>query len=51
MKESIANHKKGDALANRKIKKEELQLANEAFLPEVIQLLNEGHSITLPLRG
>lgn len=60
MKESIANHKKGDALANHAkedalanhaIKKEELQLANEAFLPEVIQLLNEGHSITLPLRG
>ena len=42
MKESIANHA---------IKKKELQLANEAFLPEVIQLLNEGHSITLPLRG
>ena len=25
MKESIANHKKGDALANRKIKKKELE--------------------------
>lgn len=28
-----------------------LQLANALLLPEVVRLLNEGHTVTLPLRG
>lgn len=27
------------------------QLPNEVFLPQVVALINEGHTITLPLRG
>jgi len=27
------------------------KMANEVFLPQVVQLLNEGHTVTLPLRG
>lgn len=27
------------------------QLPNELFLPQVVALLNEGHTVTLPLRG
>ena len=27
------------------------QMANAVLLPEVIALLNEGHTVTLPLRG
>ena len=27
------------------------QLPNEEFLPQVVALINEGHTITLPLRG
>ena len=27
------------------------KMANEVFLPQVVQLLREGHSVTLPLRG
>ena len=26
-------------------------MANEVFLPQVVQMLNEGHTVTLPLRG
>ena len=26
-------------------------MANEVFLPQVVQILNEGHTVTLPLRG
>lgn len=29
----------------------ELQIENHKFLPEVIKLLNEGHTVTLQLRG
>ncbi len=29
----------------------ELQIENDKFLPEVIKLLNEGHTVTLQLRG
>ena len=29
----------------------ELQIENRKFLPEVIKLLNEGHTVTLQLRG
>ena len=29
----------------------ELQIENRKFLPEVIKLLNEGHTVTLLLRG
>ena len=28
-----------------------LQIANELLLPEVVKLLHEGHTVTLPLRG
>ena len=28
-----------------------LQMANALLLPEVVRLLNEGHTVTLPLRG
>jgi len=28
-----------------------VQIANEVLLPEVIRLTNEGHTVTLPLRG
>ncbi|MBP5340167.1 MAG: S24/S26 family peptidase [Prevotella sp.] len=27
------------------------QLANDIFLPQVVELLKEGHTVTLPLRG
>lgn len=27
------------------------QMQNEVFLPQVVALLNEGHTVTLPLRG
>ena len=27
------------------------QVANSVFLPEIIKLINEGHTVTLPLRG
>lgn len=27
------------------------QLANDVFLPQVVSLLQEGHTVTLPLRG
>ena len=30
---------------------ETLTLANEVFLPQVVQMLHEGHTVTLPLRG
>lgn len=29
----------------------EIQLRNEEFLPKVVELLEQGHSVTLPLRG
>ncbi len=29
----------------------QLRLANAEFIPEIISMLNEGHSVTLPLRG
>ena len=28
-----------------------VMMANEVLLPEVVRLLNEGHTVTLPLRG
>ena len=28
-----------------------LKIANDLLLPEVVRLLDEGHSVTLPLRG
>ena len=28
-----------------------LQMANALLLPEVVRMLNEGHTVTLPLRG
>lgn len=31
--------------------KESITLPNELFLPEVIARINEGHTVTLPLRG
>ena len=33
------------------IKITELQLSNDKLLPEVVRLLNEGHTVTLRLRG
>lgn len=27
------------------------KMANDVFLPQVVQLLSEGHTVTLPLRG
>lgn len=33
------------------IKKTAMTFSNSQFLPEVVQILNEGHSVTLPLRG
>lgn len=33
------------------LRHEELKLANKELLPEVIQLLEEGHTVTLRLRG
>ena len=29
----------------------EIQFANAEFLPEVVKMLNEGHTVTLRLRG
>ena len=29
----------------------EIQFANADFLPEVVKMLNEGHTVTLRLRG
>lgn len=29
----------------------EIQFANAEFLPEVVKILNEGHTVTLRLRG
>jgi hypothetical protein len=31
--------------------RKEIQFANAIFLPEIVQLLNEGHTITLRLKG
>ena len=38
-------------MAESTIQRKEVQFANEKFLPEIVRLLNEGHTITLPLRG
>lgn len=34
-----------------KLKTEEKQFANSLLLPEIVKMLNEGHSVTLLLRG
>ncbi len=34
-----------------KLKTEEKQFANSLLLPEIVKILNEGHSVTLLLRG
>ena len=34
-----------------KVNRREIQFANATFLPEIVQLLNEGHSVTLSLKG
>ena len=33
------------------IKTKEVKLANEIFIPEIVKMLNEGHTVTLKLRG
>lgn len=41
------HHSQGSADGNAKT----MQLHNEVFLPEVVTLLKQGHTVTLPLRG
>lgn len=38
-------------MSTNDIKTNKLRLSNAALLPEVIALVNEGHTVTLPLRG
>lgn len=38
-------------MESRKIRVKEKQFSNAAFIPEIVKLLDEGHSVTLLLRG
>ncbi|MBQ7471458.1 MAG: S24/S26 family peptidase [Prevotella sp.] len=38
-------------LTNPSLERRDIQLSNAEFLPEVVKLLEEGHTVTLRLRG
>lgn len=38
-------------MENNKIKVQEKQFSNSEFIPEIVRLLDEGHTVTLLLRG
>ena len=38
-------------MQNKKLKIQEIQFANAILLPEIVKMLNEGHTVTLRLKG
>ena len=38
-------------MPDKEIKIQEIQFANAVLLPEIVKMLNEGHTVTLRLKG